>query len=260
MQITVLGKSPAWQDAAGACSGYLLEEQGELVMLDCGNGVFAKLRERIDYYDLSAIFISHLHADHFFDLIPYAYALMFSPRSLDSRGQPIDYHGRKIQIYAPRGAEAVFTAICKNFHNEPLIDQAFDLHEYEPGDILQSGVFSVEMRAVPHWVPTCAMDVTTPTSGRVTYGADCAPNDAVVDLATDTDLLILEATLEYPEPEPRGHLTAMEAGEHAARACARRLVLTHITDELDSENAREQASAGYDGPIQVAKEFDIYEV
>ena len=26
MRLTVLGKSPAWQDAGGACSGYLLEE------------------------------------------------------------------------------------------------------------------------------------------------------------------------------------------------------------------------------------------
>ena len=42
MRITVLGKSPSWQDAGGACSGYLIEEAGTTVLLDCGNGVFAQ--------------------------------------------------------------------------------------------------------------------------------------------------------------------------------------------------------------------------
>ena len=44
MRITVLGKSPAWQDAGGACSGYLVEGGGTRLLLDCGPGVFAKLR------------------------------------------------------------------------------------------------------------------------------------------------------------------------------------------------------------------------
>ena len=38
MRITVLGKSPAWQDAGGACSGYLIEEGDYGLLLDCGNG------------------------------------------------------------------------------------------------------------------------------------------------------------------------------------------------------------------------------
>ena len=46
MRITVLGKSPAWQDVDGACSGYLVEGGGQTVLLDCGPGVFAKLRTR----------------------------------------------------------------------------------------------------------------------------------------------------------------------------------------------------------------------
>ena len=45
MRLTVLGKSPSWQDAGGACSGYLLQEGDTTVLLDCGNGVFGKLRQ-----------------------------------------------------------------------------------------------------------------------------------------------------------------------------------------------------------------------
>ncbi len=41
MRITVLGKSPAWQDAGGACSGYLVQDEDYTLLLDCGNGVFS---------------------------------------------------------------------------------------------------------------------------------------------------------------------------------------------------------------------------
>ena len=88
MRLTVLGKSPSWQDAGGACSGYLIEEEGTSVLVDCGNGVFAKLRERIDYIDLDAVVLSHLHADHFLDLVPYAYALTYAPRQR-AHGPPL---------------------------------------------------------------------------------------------------------------------------------------------------------------------------
>ena len=49
MRVTVLGKSPSWQDAGGACSGYLIEEGDIAVLMDCGNGVFSKLRNHVDY-------------------------------------------------------------------------------------------------------------------------------------------------------------------------------------------------------------------
>src|SRR5215468_8099433 len=80
VQVTVLGKSPSWQDADGACSGYLVEEAGTSVLLDCGNGVFGKLRRYADYVEIDAVVISHLHADHFLDLVPFSYALRYGPR------------------------------------------------------------------------------------------------------------------------------------------------------------------------------------
>ena len=80
MRITVLGKSPAWQDADGACSGYLVEGGGQVVLLDCGPGVFAKLRRFVDYVDVDAVVISHLHADHILDLVPFASGLRYAPR------------------------------------------------------------------------------------------------------------------------------------------------------------------------------------
>lgn len=66
----VLGKSPAIPDAGGAQSGYLLAEHGYRLLLDCGGGVFAKLRALQDPAAVDAVLISQLHADHVLDLLP----------------------------------------------------------------------------------------------------------------------------------------------------------------------------------------------
>ena len=57
MRLTVLGKSPSWQDAGGACSGYLVEERDTAVVVDCGNGVFSKLRRFRDYTAVDAVMV-----------------------------------------------------------------------------------------------------------------------------------------------------------------------------------------------------------
>ena len=103
MRITVLGKSPAWQDAGGACSGYLVEEDGYALLLDCGNGVFSTLRQSRDYIDVNAVLISHLHADHFLDLVPFSYALSYAPRQqpVAVAGWPGTEWPARPQLHAP---------------------------------------------------------------------------------------------------------------------------------------------------------------
>jgi ribonuclease BN (tRNA processing enzyme) len=58
----------------------------------------------------------------------------------------------------------------------------------------------------------------------------------------------------------RGHLTPGEAGELARAAGAKRLVLVHISDELDAEWARREAEESFGGPVEVATEGASYEV
>jgi ribonuclease BN (tRNA processing enzyme) len=257
MKLTVLGKSPAWQDAGGACSGYLVSLDGTTILLDCGNGVFGKLRACHDYIDIDAIFISHLHADHFMDLVPYAFGLTHAPRQ---QPVPVDrWPGTddpsRPPLYAPLGARDNFRTLGTTFGMENLIEDAFDLHEYDPADSIDVGPLGVSFREVPHYTQTFAIEVTESSGARITYGADCRPNEALVDFATDTNLLIAEATLPRPERSGvRGHLTPAEAGEHAAAANARRLLITHISDELDPEWALGEAAGKYDGPVEIATE------
>jgi ribonuclease BN (tRNA processing enzyme) len=249
VDLRVLGKSPAWQDAGGACSGYLVEADGRCLLLDCGSGVFGKLRAVRDYAAVDAVVISHLHADHILDLVPYASGLIYGPRQSPDRPQ----------LIAPPGARDVFQRLCAAAGmRAEHIERAFALEEYDPGADLAVGGFGVRFQPVPHFLPTNAVEVVR-DGARVTYSADSSPSDELCVFATGTDLLLIEATLPWPEREgPRGHLTPAEAGEHGRRAGARRLVLTHISDELDAEWARGEAERGYGGPVELAREGAVY--
>jgi ribonuclease BN (tRNA processing enzyme) len=264
MRITVLGKSPSWQDAGGACSGYLVEEDGTAVLVDCGNGVFAKLRERIDYVDVDAVVISHLHADHFLDLVPYSYALTYAPRQ-----QPVPvarWPGTDCpacpELHVPPGAQQLFRRVVGAWGNEDLIENAFQLREYDPASEIEIGPIRITFQSVPHFTETFAMSISsTNGSGRIVYGADSSPTEALTEFAREADLMLVEATLPRPERTGmRGHLTPEEAGGHAKGAAAKRLVLVHISDELDANWARDEAAQAFGGPVEVAAEGAVFEV
>jgi ribonuclease BN (tRNA processing enzyme) len=259
----VLGKSPSWQDAGGACSGYLIEAGETHVLLDCGNGVFGKLREQIDYVDLDAVLVSHLHADHWLDLVPYSYALTYAPKQ-----QPVPVHTwpgtdtpAKPRLIAPPGATEMFRRVVGAWGNDDLIENAFDLSEYEPGDTVEVGPIAASFHPVPHFIDTFAVNITAEGGGKLSYSADTRPGEEIVEIARDADLLLIEATLPRPERTGvRGHLTPEEAGEHAKRAGAKHVVITHISDELGDEWAREEAERAFGGPVEVAREGATYEV
>jgi ribonuclease BN (tRNA processing enzyme) len=264
MRLTVLGKSPAWQDAGGACSGYLVEDGETAIVVDCGNGVFGKLRERIDYVDVDAIVISHLHADHFLDLVPYSYALTYAPRQ---QPVPVDRwpgtdNPARPELHAPRGARETFRRVVGAWGNDDLIEKAFDLIEYEASSELEIGSVRVKFQSVPHFTETFAMSLSSANgSGRIVYGADSSPTEALTEFASGADLILVEATLPRPERTgQRGHLTPAEAGEHARSARAKRLLLVHISDELDADWARREAEEAFGGPVEVAREGAAYEV
>ncbi len=258
----MLGKSPAWQDVGGACSGYLVEDGDTRLLVDCGSGVFSKLRGVCDYADVDGVVITHMHPDHFFDLVPYACALTYGPRGHGGRQEDADAPGACApQLLVPGGATTFLNTLTVIGGQPRLLDGAFAITEYDASQPAAVGSLELRFQPVPHYVPANAVDVRSPAGGRFTFGADHGPTDALDDFAAETDLLFLEATL--PEPETngaRGHLTAAEAGEHAARCRAQRLVLTHISDELDGDHALAEARRSFTGPVELAREGAVYDI
>jgi ribonuclease BN (tRNA processing enzyme) len=264
MRLTVLGKSPSWQDAGGACSGYLIEDAGTAVVVDCGNGVFSKLRRFRDYTRVDAVVISHLHADHFLDLIPFAYALTYAPRQQPvpvDRWPGVEVPARPL-LLAPHGATETFRQVVGAWGNEDLIENAFRIEEYAADSRPSVGPLQFSFRSVPHFLETFAIRVQSADGGgSLAFGADSRPTIDLVEFAHGADLLLIEATLPRPERSgQRGHLTPREAGEHGRAAAAHRLVLTHISDELDALWARSEAEDAFGGPVEMAREGAAYTV
>jgi ribonuclease BN (tRNA processing enzyme) len=214
--------------------------------------------------DVGAVVISHLHADHFLDLVPYSYALTYAPRQ---QPVPVDrWPGTDCPacpvLHVPPGAKELFRRVVGAWGNDDLIENAFELREYDPSSEIEIGPIRITLQEVPHFTETFAMSISsTNGSGRIVYGADSSPTEALAEFARDADLMLVEATLPRPERTGmRGHLTPEEAGGHAKGAAAKRLVLVHISDELDADWARDEAAQAFGGPVEVAAEGAVFEV
>jgi ribonuclease BN (tRNA processing enzyme) len=252
--LTVLGKSPAWQDAGGACSGYLVESGGTRLLLDCGPGILGQLRQVCDYAAVDAVVISHLHADHILDLVSFASALTYGPRWAEQPAPTPALH------LPPGGRDQMAALGSASGMGADHVESAFALEEYDPDARLEIGPLQLRFQLVPHYVEAYAIDVAQ-DGVRLTFGADSGPSEALARFAEGTDLLLIEATLDAPDDgEPRGHLTPREAGEHGRRAHARRLVITHRSDELDAEAARAAAAEAYGGDVTLAATGAVYDV
>ena len=88
----------------------------------------------------------------------------------------------------------------------------------------------------------------------IAYSADTGEAGELIRLARNADVALFEASfLTQPGLPPDLHLTAREAAEHATRAGAGHLVLTHLIPWNDPERSREEAATAYDGQLTLAK-------
>lgn len=248
--LTVLGCSPSWQNVGEACSAYLVDAPGTRLLVDCGNGAFSQLRSFTDYASIDAIAITHTHGDHMLDLLPFAYALLYSPRALKDGL-------RKPTLLLPPGATDRIRQIFALIDRGELLDDAYDVQEYEAAEPIQVGSLVLEFTAVPHFVPTHAVSVRTQAGGRFVFGADHRPCEEIREFARGADLLMLEATLLMPESAVRGHMTSAEAAEIAQAAGVDRLVLTHMSDELPRDELVAAAQAIHANTV-LAQPGDAY--
>lgn len=214
-------------------------------MLDLGTGAFAKLQLAIEYTKVDTIVISHVHADHFFDLVPLCYALRY--------GQPVP--DRRIAVWLPPGGlaavEALRRAVAVDAPSD-FFDSVYSLREYDPGRALQLKDLRLEFARTRHYV--VAFAIRAHCDGAVlTYSADTAPCDDVVELAQNSALFLCEAALGLNTEEgERGHSSAQEAGIMAAHAGVKRLVLTHYPARVSPDMLVAAARRSYEGEVETA--------
>lgn len=211
-------------------SGYLIEKDECSILIDAGSGVAAHVQNYIDLNQLHHIVLSHYHYDHSVDLGAFLFARMINM-----------YMGRVNQvlnIYGPSDQD-----VEKQVNDVKLNT----FHPYNKDSKLNIGPFSIEFHKNTHAVETYAMRITDDEGQVLIYTADTSYMDGLVDFAQNADVLITECSVYAEEDGAKmGHMNAEEAGVFAAKAGARRTVLTHLphygnVDELRA--SAEQAGA-----------------
>lgn len=243
VRLYVAGSSSAVPRPGRANSGYILRTPGCTLALDFGTGVFSRVRQYVEPPELDALVISHMHADHFFDIVPLRYALRYEMQ----RAIPLP-------VYLPPDGIAIAQTIGSPLkETADFYDGVLDLREYAADRELHVGDCTIRFAQTVHYVPAYAMRIET-GHGVVAYSADTAPCDGVAQLIEGADLFLCETALgaHGVERGERGHLNAREAGELARAAQVRHLVLTHYGSNAKPDALRSAAEEVFSGAITVA--------
>lgn len=231
LALTPVGVGPAYAAPGEVQSCYLIRAGRRFVCCDLGAGALNRLSDVVAPRDLAAIVISHLHPDHCVDLLALHVYMAFGPG-----------RGRRLPLYAPAAIEARFLAFGMEDWRE-----SFDLVALAPpgGRVDLGDGLALAYREVPHLPPTFALRFER-DGASICYGADCAPNEAIVELARGADVVVLESSFgPAPGPADVPHLDGGAAGRIAAAAGAGRLLLTHCYPEFDREATLAVARAAF---------------
>lgn len=239
MRLTVLGAGPAYTDrpgATGAC--YLVSEGTTQVLLDLGQGSFPRIFEHVPPTDLAAVVISHLHPDHFIDLVALRHYLRyeFEPP-------------RRIGVLGPSALAARLDAL----HGYPFAEGVLDTVVLGTGPH-RVGELEITARLVTHTDESYAIRVA-PASGTgpgLVYSGDCGRAMDIAPLVAAGDTLLAEVSFG-PGPVPDGvpHLDGGAVGELAAESGAARALLTHIQMGFDPDATVDAARSRYTGPVEM---------
>jgi ribonuclease BN (tRNA processing enzyme) len=239
VRLTVVGCSPAWPNPGGAQSGYLLDGAGS-VLVECGPGVLARLRERDGWPAPDAIVITHFHLDHWGDLVPWVWGASYLGEGDLRRPGP--------ELWVPPRGGKLLEQLGSLLGYAEMFEHTFSLREYAGDQPFVAAGFTVTASRVPHYEVEAYALRFSDGARTLAYSGDSAPSEALVGTARDADLFLCEATLARGDldGDPRGHLSLEEALDAHARSGAGRLILTHRPAELPVGDGVEVA---YDGLV-----------
>jgi ribonuclease BN (tRNA processing enzyme) len=252
MELIVIGAGPAYTDRRGAAAAsYLVRADGASLLLDMGQGSFPNLAATIEPSALAAIVVSHLHPDHFVDLVPLRHYLRYEfdpPRRVRVLG-PAGLADRIDALHGLPGFAAAGLDVARLAATQPI------------------GPFAVVALLVHHTEESYAFRVSLAAgSGAATgpglvYSGDCSRADDLVALIRRGDTLLAEASFGAgPVRAGAEHMTAADAARAASVGGAARLLLTHLQMGYSRADALAAAQSVFSGPVQLVTEGDRFDV
>jgi ribonuclease BN (tRNA processing enzyme) len=248
MRLTVVGCAGSFPGPDSPASCYLLEADGFRLVMDLGNGSLGALQKYTSLFDIDAVCLSHLHADHCVDLYSYSVARTYAPAGT----QPT------IPVYGPAGTAERIGLIHGSDGDDGLMKR-FTFETLEPGQ-MTIGPFDVQLAHMNHPVETFAFRFSY--GGRsLVYTGDTGETEAVPTLAAGADVFMSEAAfLEGPNLPPNIHLTARRAAAYASQAGVGKLVLTHLQPWNNLDDARAEAASKFSGDLDIASAGQVIDL
>ena len=238
MLLTVLGAGPAYTDrpgATGAC--YLVSEGGTHLLLDLGQGSFTRVFPHVAPTNLAAVVVSHLHPDHFIDLVAMRHYLRyeFDPP-------------RRVRVLGPGALADRLDAL----HAEPgFTAGALDFERLGEA-VRRIGALSLEARLVAHTDESYGIRVAGDDGPGLVYSGDCGRADDLAPMVRSGDTLLAEVSFGAgPVPPDVLHLDGPAVGRLAASTGAGRVLLTHLLGGHDPAEAIASVRTLFDGPVEM---------
>ena len=260
MPFQFFGTSGAVPSATRDNTALAFYSPGEVVLVDCSGSPYQKLlKGGLDPVRVSSLIVTHRHVDHLYGLPSLAHNMGLAERRAT------------LHVYALPDTTPFLHGFMDLFPLEAKMPYRIELHEIPPKDgypVLQAQGFRVLSTPVKHGAPNVGLRVefdAPAERGAVVYSCDTSPCPSLIALARGADVLIHEATFLHSDAARAasdGHTTAYQAGEIAARAGVKRLILCHFEAPLHDRvtELEREARQTFNGPVEIPDEFREYRV
>lgn len=271
--IALLGTKggPAIRPGSSMPTSNLICLNDQQIVLDCGLGVTKGLVDQgMQLKDLSLIFISHMHSDHYLELGPLIHTAWTAGLKT-----PVD-------IYGPDGLEGYWAGFLASMkadidlrtedEGRPDLRELITFHVVDAGAVMERGGIAVTALRTEHPpLIDCFSYSFKTANAHVVFSGDTAPIETLEDFARGADILVHEAMLESALPALmarvgngsdklmahwlRSHSFAHDAAKTAQNAGVKRLALSHLIPSDDpsygEQDWRNAVTPHWDGPLSV---------